>query len=416
MCRTAGRAFAAEEKTRTQDLEVPQARQTFAVLGSQPEGWWGYSHGINEHGLALGCTDLRTKLRRQQPGLAGSDLVRLALERCRSARQAVDVLAELVERHGQGGFSGGPTPEGDNAFLAADAGEAFLVEAAGNHWVCQEIREVRAAGNVCTVRQDWDRIARGLAGYAIDQGWWPGDGTKLDFAGSLGEDPTGRSSALRRWGRATLLLEQQNGHIDAAFVRRLLGDHYEGTSFEVDPLAATPGRVPLCQHSGQTGGWGTALSWVAHLAPPPAGFPVVWCAFGQPCLAVFFPVILEGELPGALAGGTQGAAAGGPGGRVRMVEEYLRRDPAQWALARDALGRLQARFDQDADEFVAEAVALKRNGATGDVQRLATLFMQNNLEQFEKVLDGLRERWDQEGSGHKPDFAHTRGATPSSQS
>ena len=48
------------------------------------------------------------------------------------------------------------------------------------------------------MRQDWERIARGLAGYAIGQGWWPDDGSKLDFAGSLNDQPVGRESALRR--------------------------------------------------------------------------------------------------------------------------------------------------------------------------------------------------------------------------
>ena len=56
--RTAGRTCAADEKVRTRFLELPQARQTFTVLGSQPEGWWGYTHGINERGLVAGCSAL----------------------------------------------------------------------------------------------------------------------------------------------------------------------------------------------------------------------------------------------------------------------------------------------------------------------------------------------------------------------
>src|SRR5206468_2566847 len=139
------------------------------------------------------------------------------------AQQAADLLTDLIECYGQGGGA-----DYDHAFLLADAGEALLLETAGDFWVCQEIHAVRAASNSATVRQDWDRICRGLAGRAIEQGWWPADGSKLDFAGAVGADALMQVAALRRWGRATLLLEEQNGHIDAAFVRRLLGDHEEG--------------------------------------------------------------------------------------------------------------------------------------------------------------------------------------------
>ena len=63
----------------------------------------------------------------------------------------------------------------------------------------------------------------------------------------------------------------------------------------------------------------------------------------------------------------------------------------RWALARDTYVRVQARFDQETDEFLAEARALKRRGTLEELQRLATLFMQHNLEEFEKVTAGLEE-------------------------
>src|SRR5436305_1933998 len=83
---------------------------------------------------------------------------------------------------------------------------------AGDRWAYQQVREVRAMGDLGTLRQDWDGIADGLSSHAIARGWWPGDGSKLDFAGALGQAGAEPADALRRWGRATLLLEQQNGH------------------------------------------------------------------------------------------------------------------------------------------------------------------------------------------------------------
>ena len=185
-----------------------------------------------------------------KPGLTGPDLVRLALERCGSARQALDLLTDLLARHGECG---------DHNFLLADPHEAYTLEAAGRHWAAQEIHQVRAVGDAAVIRQDWYRLSAGLAGEAINSGWWPEDGSKLDFAGRPGRRASPAGSALRRWGRTTRLLEEQNGHIDAAFLRRLLADHYDGTHFEVDPLEPTAHVTPplstrQCRRGASDGG------------------------------------------------------------------------------------------------------------------------------------------------------------------
>ena len=379
--RVPGRAFAPDETIKTAHAELPQARRTCTVLGAQPPGCWGYQHGINEHQVAAGCGAWRSKLTGHGHGLLGTDLVRLALERAANARQAVSVLTDLIARHGQ--------IAEDHVFLIADPTEAFAVEAAGDAWALQEIGQVRAAGDVAVIRQDWDRIACGLAGRTIERGWWPEDGSKLDFAGTLCEEPTGRASALRRWGRATLLLEQQNGHIDAAFLRRVLSDHYEETRYEVDPLDTFGPVTPLCQHA--TGGATTATvgSFVSALSADPSQVPVLWCAFGPPCLSVHFPVFLDGELPAALTGAAPGPYPGGVGWLAQRLAEWIGTDTVRLDLVRDALARLQARFDQEAEEFVPEAASLKRDGARTQLERVAGSLMQSHLERFDETVEAL---------------------------
>jgi secernin len=87
-------------------VDLPQVEVTFATLGSSPYWCWGYEEGINEHGVVIGneaiptrtFRDLADQFRRGRPaelGLLGMDLIRLALERSRSARQAVEVMGAL---------------------------------------------------------------------------------------------------------------------------------------------------------------------------------------------------------------------------------------------------------------------------------------------------------------------------------
>lgn len=384
---THGREFAPGEKVRTDFLEIPQARQTFTVLGSQPPGQWGYVHGVNEHGVAAGCASFPPKLRGDHPTLTGPDLIRLVLERCRSALQGVELISELLERHGQGAFTDCPADGcADHALLIVDHHEAYLFETAGKYWVYQEIEQVRAVSNLCTIRQDWDRISPGLGSLAIEHGWWPGDGSKLDFADALAASPVGEASALRRWGRATLLLEQQNGHIDAEFVRRVLGDHYEGTHFEIDPLAALNGPAPLCQHGNSPGAIATAGSMIACLSNRDDRLPSIGCAFGPPCVSVYFPIFLDGILPEPFSRVGPEASVDSMNGRIFSLNERLRSQPQLWSSVHERMALLQEEFDREAEEVAIEGAALKRRGEQAALESLTTSFMQRNLEQFDHLL------------------------------
>ena len=74
--------------------------------------------------------------------IADPDLVRLALERSSTALQAVDVITDLVSRHGPG-VGGTDLDEGDPVMMLADGKEAYLLAACSTYWAVQEVREVR---------------------------------------------------------------------------------------------------------------------------------------------------------------------------------------------------------------------------------------------------------------------------------
>ena len=97
----------------TQYLQIPDVGAS-ALVGSHPTWLWGLEHGVNEHGVAIGNEKVYTKANPNKEPLAliGMDLVRLGLERGRTADQALEAMTAALERYGQGGICDQTTGEG----------------------------------------------------------------------------------------------------------------------------------------------------------------------------------------------------------------------------------------------------------------------------------------------------------------
>ena len=316
------REHAAGEQVNHPRAVLPEVRQAAAVLGAQPPGSWGLAHGCNEYGLFLGRTAWHSRLAESgDPTRAvdGNDLVRLVLERSQSACQALDLLTEAIERHGQSG------PGGDSVFLVADAREAFVVEAAGNHWGLHVCHSTRAVCDVGLVRQDWHRLSRGLGEMVLDRKWWPEDGTKLDFHDALLEPETDEREGLRRWSRATLALAQQEGAIDSSSLRRMLAEHFE----QCGERAA--GSAPANRLATRPEWQG---SWIVSLSSDRP--PLVWSAAGSIGVPLYFPLVVGVPLPQMLLDGPA----------MPMAAELRGPDGAPVDIA-TLCDRLQAEFDRE---------------------------------------------------------------------
>ena len=189
--------------------------------------------------------------------------------------------------------------------------------------------------------------------------------------------PDADRGALRRWGHATLVLEQYSGRLDAGGVRRLLCDH-DGAAAPPDAFAA---ERSMCRYPLDADGPATAASLVAELRGPdqPA---LAWCAFGPPGLSVYFPVFLDGDLPPALRAAPSEQGCGPWRRLMRLASDRGGAD--QQAATREALAALQARFDHDAQEVLAEAAGLKRLADVVGLRLLLGSFMQACVERFEE--------------------------------
>src|SRR5205085_6486475 len=94
------------------------------------------------------------------PALIGMDLVRLGLERGRTADDALDVMTTLLERHGQGGAAEAPGHEPYwSSFLVADPHAAWVLETSGRTWAARRVEDAAAISNRITIRTDWARAS-----------------------------------------------------------------------------------------------------------------------------------------------------------------------------------------------------------------------------------------------------------------
>jgi secernin len=165
-------------------LKIDQAAHTNALLLSKPFWIWGAEMGVNEHGVAIGNEAVFTRMPRdKKPGLIGMDLLRLGLERADTAAKAVEVITELLARHGQGGSCGYRRRfYYHNSFLVADPREAWVLETAGRAWAARRIKGVGSISNGLTLGGEWELASADLVACAVRKGWCR-RGDDFSFAG-----------------------------------------------------------------------------------------------------------------------------------------------------------------------------------------------------------------------------------------
>jgi dipeptidase len=225
-----------------------------------------------------------------ESGLLGMDLMRLALERADTARQALDVIVELLAAHGQGGACSiqGPGMTYHNSFLIADPDGAWVLETAGRYWAAKRIEDVYSISNALTIGVDFDLASPGLVEHAVEKGWCKGE-DDFDFARCYSDFLWTRvlTASLPRRRRTMGRLRAAAGRIATRDMYALLRDH----GHDADEPAWTPARGPstVCMHAanGLRRRSQSTASLVAHLRP---GMPVYWMtATAAPCTGMFKP-------------------------------------------------------------------------------------------------------------------------------
>jgi secernin len=358
-------------------ITIPQVEETFATLGSSPYWCWGYEEGINEYGVAIGNEGIFTKTLHEaikahkkgkgpEFGPTGMDLLRLGLERGKTAREALGVITTLVEKYGQFG-SGTPALGMDgayeNSYIIADSREAWILETAGKRWIARRYTKgVTSISNKLSIKTEYDLVSTDLIDHAISKKWWTKDQKdKFNFEKAYSLDvgvyKMQSSRAHNRQACSQRLLEEKEGKVTPRWMMRIARDRSSNPSIDLDQ---------------------TASSCVAILPNTSDEPPVFWWCAATPSSSCYVPFFVHGsKLPAIVS------AAGPIGNSVTPpseVEPDSFSDQSYWWLYRDLCDKVnldwkernavvRAEFDKLEKEFaagipavIARAVELRKAG------------------------------------------------------
>ncbi|KAF4047255.1 Peptidase family C69 [Phytophthora infestans] len=346
--------------------------QLMTPLGEIPEvphtyGYFDQDYGfMNEVQLSIGesTSGARTAGWPTDAGPHGynmfgiGELTKVALERCDSARCAIQLMGDLAVQYGFYSEDSGDPANPDYVSAAETLGIAdrygevwvFHVltgpQNASAVWAAQRVHDnhlVVVANGFVIREMDLDDPERFMASgnvfsFAKEMGWWDPEQGKFDFTAAYASqtpDPVRALYMGRRIWRVfdlvapSLQLDSRLGHypkyptypfsvepdrnLDVADVTHLLRDYYQGTSYDLTKgLAAGPFGNPMRwggDEKGVVGGWErpismyrTVFSFVlqarAHLPDEVGG--VAWYGQSSPHASVYVPFsCAQQEVPSA---------------------------------------------------------------------------------------------------------------------
>ncbi len=292
---------AAGSSLHTQYLSLPDAGAP-ALLASRPAWLWGLEHGVNEHGVAIGNEKVWTTddAKAAPAALLGMDLVRLALERGRTADQALEQLTGLLATHGQGGSGEQDHDEPYfSSFLIADATSGWIVETSGRTWAARPVATGAAISNRISLDTDWTRASADVAAGRSFQDWRdplaPTAIADLRLDATRACVVTGAAARADEFGPRDLVATLRDHGAGPWGAPGAAGDECSPLPTEVD---ADWNGVTVCMHL--RGYQATTASMVAELPADPYAPLRAWVALGSPCASVYVPVFPSRRVPAEL--------------------------------------------------------------------------------------------------------------------
>ena len=313
--------------------DIPEARETYAVMGY-----------INEFQVSIMETTFggREELVNDKGLIDYVSLMRLGLQRAKTAREAIKVMTSLVEEYGY-------VSEGES-FSIADPKEIWILEMTGKgsgqrgtNWVAVRIPDnaIACHANHSRIRKFFQykdtevMYSKGIVEFAREKGYFNGKDEDFDFSAAFAPADFGaiRYCETRVWsfynrfvdGMDKYLDYADGHHIDTAEPMPLwfipkhklslqdifagMRDHYEGTPFDVTKdCGMGPGEMPYrptpleFEYNGKKyfnerpiSTQQTADTYVAQLRSwlPNAVGGILWYGQDEPNMIAYVPVYCQ---------------------------------------------------------------------------------------------------------------------------
>lgn len=270
-------------------ITIDQVEETYALFLYKPSWMWGGEMGTNEYGLTIGNEAVFTKEKVNKTGLLGMDLIRLALERCKTAEEAVYCITNLIEKYGQGGNCGYEKPfTYHNSYLICDFESAWILETADVMWVAKKVSTFAAISNRLSIGENFDLSHPDVISYAIDRGWHKRN-EPFHFAKSYSDFLyTKFSGSKERFSCVDHLLQLHEGNITLELMMDILRSHEEESNL---PPIHHFSVKSVCMHAGFLYGDHATGSYSISLRKdePLVGFVT---GSSTPCISIFKPLPL----------------------------------------------------------------------------------------------------------------------------
>jgi secernin len=234
--------------------------------------------GANEYGVVIGNEAVATKEPLKEKGLLGMDLLRLGLERGKTAKEALNVIIDLLQTHGQGGVHNQKGMNYHNSYIIADPREAYVFEAAGDWWVVEIVKDYRSISNNISIRGKGDMRRDGIIQHAIEKGYCKDDD---DFDFKMIFSPSTLPSIFppdSRDGCSLNQLSKNRGNITPPLMMSFLREHEVGICLHLKGNQSVGSQVSHLRKDGKK-----SIHWFTGTTIP--------------CLSVFKPHVfpIEGQ-------------------------------------------------------------------------------------------------------------------------
>jgi dipeptidase len=387
-------------------VTVPQVPHTYAYtavemysgkrLGMPPAT---FLDGMNEHGLSLAsnCIDCREPSKPFNRGLGWPEIGQLVLQRCKTAREAVELCGRLIDQYTFNGFEN--TECKNLTFLMADANEGWILEATRRHWVAKRCPDDGGIfyANQAQINTEYDLASADLVSYAAAHRWYdPNSGKQFSFKEAYGKG-LGKPFSTMREVRARELLAARMGLITVQHLMAVLRDHYEGKADYRIPHRKTPRSI--CASATQS-------SQVYHLRgdkPRELGC-VMWSLGSSPCSGVYTPIWAgyKGGTPAEWLRGSDSFSTDSAWWAFESIQRILAPSgnsknafwDREWPTMRERWSAVEKGRADEVAALESDAMKLWQQGSPAEGCKLLTDYSNSRLHsdflQACSILDGLK--------------------------